>query len=205
MFDKLKIGSGRVAVLLLAGLMQVDTNAQILKPEIFIETGFKVSAGENTPYYSISNKHGIFSDEKNAFLLRSGIIAATDTSKRISISYGLDGIYRFDTNSEIYLQQAFVRTKIYFLIIQGGLVEETFGNQDDQLSSGAYLFSGNARPMPKIALFTNDYVTLPYTNNLWKLRDILRMVGLARKINMLRTPIFIRSISTSELAKESSL
>jgi hypothetical protein len=165
-----KIRDMRILALVFAGTLSLISNAQIVKPAIFIETDFKVDAGENPPYYSVSNQNGVFSGEKSALILRSGIIADFDTSKKISLSYGLDAIGRYDSDRKIWLQQAFLRARVFFLVIQGGLVEEHFGNQDEQLSTGAYLFSENARPMPKIALSTNDYVTLPYTNNLLEIK-----------------------------------
>jgi hypothetical protein len=39
------------------------------------------------------------------------------------------------------------------------------GNQDETLSSGGFLFSGNARPMPLISLHTDDYLTVPFSND----------------------------------------
>jgi hypothetical protein len=39
---------------------------------------------------------------------------------------------------------------------------ETFGNQYDPLSSGSLLYSGNARPMPKVAAYS-DYMPVPYS------------------------------------------
>ncbi|HJZ39243.1 MAG TPA: capsule assembly Wzi family protein [Bacteroidales bacterium] len=160
----------KIGFLILAGIITLVSNAQILRPALFVETDVKASAGKNAPFYSVSNKHGVFSDEKNTLLLRSGITAGIDTSKKISLSYGLDAIYRYGSESGIWLQQGYAHVKIHFLIIQGGIVEEAFGNQDDQLSSGAYLFSENARPMPKIALYTNDYVIVPYTKNLLEIK-----------------------------------
>jgi hypothetical protein len=155
-----------IVVLLLGNFIAFVSDAQITRPVIHIESDLLVSAGKNPPYFLVSNQQGIFSVERNAFLLRLGMTADFDTSRHISLSYGLDAIYRYDSNHEIWLQQAYVRTKIYFLILQGGFIEESFGNQDDQLSSGPYLYSRNARPIPKIALSTDDYIVFPFTGNL---------------------------------------
>lgn len=169
----LKTSTIRIVLLISIGFVQVVSNAQILSPSIFVETNLKAGTGKNSPYYSVSNQQGIFSQEKNAILLRSGIISTIDTSKKISLSYGLDGIYRYDSNGDLWLQQAFVKVKAYFMVFHGGYIEETFGNQDNQLSSGGYLFSGNARPIPKIAMYTNDYITLPYTNDLLEVKGYI--------------------------------
>jgi hypothetical protein len=159
-----------MALLFFLSFVQSVSNAQITQPEIFVESIMKAGVGEIPPFYSVSNQYGIFSREKNAILLRSGIISSIDTAKNLSLAFGLDAIYRYDSNSDLWLQQAFVKVKVYFIIFQGGYIEETFGNQDNQLSSGGYLFSGNARPIPKIAMHTNDYINIPFTNNLLQLK-----------------------------------
>jgi hypothetical protein len=163
----------KLLAVILFSVVQFAAVAQIAQPEIVVETNFKVGTGENPPFYSVANRYGVFSDEKNAFLMRAGIFAEFDTATNFSVSYGLDAAYRYDSESEVWLQQGYVRTRVFFLIVQGGLVEERFGNQDNLLSSGAFLFSENARPMPKIALYTNEYVIVPYTNNLLEIKGYI--------------------------------
>ena len=155
----------RIAFSILLAFMQLVTSAQNLKPKLFVETDFMASSGKFAPFWAISNKYGIFSTQNNVALLRAGLDAKIDTSKKISFSYGLDAIYRYDSNNEIWFQQAYAEAKIFFLLLKGGLFEESFGNQDNQLSTGAYLWSGNARPMPKIALYSNNYIVVPFTRN----------------------------------------
>jgi hypothetical protein len=159
-----------MVLLFFLSFVQSVSKAQITQPVIFTESIVKAGAGEMPPYYSVTNQHGIFSKEKSAVLLRSGIISSIDTAKNLSLAFGLDAIYRYDSNSEVWLQQAFVKAKAYFIIFQGGFIEETFGNQDNQLSSGGYLFSGNARPIPKIAMNTNGYINIPFTFHLLQIK-----------------------------------
>jgi hypothetical protein len=42
-------------------------------------------------------------------------------------------------------------------------MEEKFGNQDSSLSSGGLLWSGNARPMPKVSIMVPKYTAVPFT------------------------------------------
>jgi hypothetical protein len=149
----------------LIAFAKTSTLAQTNKPEIFLETDFMAGLGKYAPYWTISNKHGIYSTEKKLALIRAGIKTRPDTSKLISFSYGLDVINRYDSNYKIWLQEAYAEIKFSFLLLKGGLFEESYGNQDTQLSTGAYLWSGNARPMPKIILCSNDFVTVPFTYN----------------------------------------
>jgi hypothetical protein len=152
-----------ISFTILFACLQWVSLAQIHRPTIFVETDLMVSAGKFAPFWAISNKYGIFSTENNVALLRTGVESKTDTTRNISYGYGLDAIYRYDSKSKIWFQQAYAEGKLFFLLLKGGLFEETFGSQDNQLSTGNYLWSGNARTMPKIALYTNDYILVPFT------------------------------------------
>lgn len=153
-------------VLVLLNLYFYSTAQSFIRPAFFVENTIKTSAGENPPYFSVANHHGIFSAEKNAILARTGLQQHFDTSKNLSLGYDLDLIYRYDSQHRFWVQQANARIKIYFIVLQGGTAETTYGNQDELLSSGAYLFSGNARPIPELKISTQDYVVVPFTKNL---------------------------------------
>lgn len=150
--------------------IHICNSQAVFRPSVFVESAFMASVGKNPPYYSVSNHHGRFSSEKNAFLIETGLSNNLDTSRSISMGYGLDAIYRYDSHHAFWVQQAYVSLKAYFLIFQGGMIEETYGNQDELLSSGAYLFSENARPIPRIKISTNDYVVIPITSNLLEIK-----------------------------------
>lgn len=157
-------------VLVLLNLYLYSIAQSFIRPTFFLENVTKTATGEHPPYFSVSNQHGIFSEEKNAILFRSGLLHTMDTSKNLALGYGLDAIYRYDLQHTFWVQQAYASLKAYFLIFQGGMIEETFGNQDETLSSGAYLFSENARPIPRIEVSTNDYVVVPFSGNLVELK-----------------------------------
>jgi hypothetical protein len=53
--------------------------------------------------------------------------------------------------------------KLFFTNVQAGIMEEKFGNQDSSLSSGGLLWSGNARPMPKVSILVPEYTAVPFT------------------------------------------
>ena len=153
-------------VLVLLNLYFYLTAQSIIRPDFFVENSIKTSTGENPPYFSVANHHGIFSEEKNAILARTGLLQHIDTSRNLSVGYDLDLIYRYDSQHQFWVQQANARFKIYFIMLQGGTAETTYGNQDELLSSGAYLFSENARPMPRIQISTQDYVVVPFIGDL---------------------------------------
>jgi hypothetical protein len=138
--------------------------AQVSKiPEYFIQTGATVSAGIQAPFWLISNQYGMISPYKYNGWIRTGAKTVFLLNRMVDYDYCLDIVDRQSSNNKLYLHHAYVRLKLYFINIQAGSIEEKFGNQDSSLSSGGLLWSGNARPMPKISILVPDYSDIPFT------------------------------------------
>ena len=148
-------------------LLYFGTSAysQFIKiPDYSIETGAIASAGKQTPFWLTSNQYGLITPYKLNAYIRFGLNTNLSTDKNIDYDYGFDIIDRqSNTNNKLYLHQAFVRLKLYFVNFQAGSMEEKFGNQDSSLSSGGLLWSGNARPMPKVSIIIPKYTPVPFT------------------------------------------
>src|SRR5208283_781555 len=136
----------------------------ILSPEFLVETGSSVSMGRETPFWLISNQYGLLTPNKDNEWIKAGVHKTLSPQRKIDFDYALELINRTDGQNLLYLHQAYVRLKLYFIHFQGGCLEEKFGDQDSSLSSGGLLWSGNARPMPKISLMVPYYTPVPYTS-----------------------------------------
>ncbi len=132
------------------------------KPDYSLETGASFSSGKQTPFWLLSNQYGLLTPNKFNGWVKAGIHTQL-SKKNIDYDYSLELVNRYDSKNELYVNQAYVRLKLYFLNIQAGSMAETFGNQDSSLSSGGLLWSGNARPMPKISIWVPDYTKIPFT------------------------------------------
>jgi hypothetical protein len=148
-------------------LVYISTSAysQFIKiPDYSIETGAVLSAGKQTPFWLMSNQYGLISPKKYNALIRLGLKTNLSATKNIDYDYGLDVVDRqSNRTNKLYLHQAYLRLKLYFVNFQAGSMEEKFGNQDSSLSSGGLLWSGNARPMPKVSVIVPDYKPVPFT------------------------------------------
>ncbi len=138
-------------------------SAQIKLPDYYVETGADFYKGQDIPFWQISNQYGLVNPHYSNQWLIAGTHSHLDPAKKIDYDYGLDLVNRYSNNNSIYLQQGYVRLKYFFINIQGGVLEEKFGNQDSSLSSGGLYWSGNARPMPKISIMVPNYTPVPYT------------------------------------------
>jgi hypothetical protein len=151
--------------LLLLVYSSTPAYSQFIKlPGYSIEAGTVLSAGKQTPFWLISNQYGLITPDKYNAWIKLGLKSSLSPDKKIDYDYGLDIIDRqSNSTNRLYLHQVYARVKFHFLHFQAGIMEEKIGDQDSSLSSGGLLWSGNARPMPKVSLLVPDYTPVPFT------------------------------------------
>ncbi len=151
--------------LLLISLTLASTalDCQITTPRFDIYTGGAAGIGSSKPYWNMSNHFGKYSCAPFEWI--AGLkVGAVDTSGSVlSIEYGGELYNRYGYQNELVLHQGYAEIKTPLLTFRAGRKEEMIGNQDSVLSSGGSVWSGNARPMPKLVLSTPGYVDLPFT------------------------------------------
>ena len=132
-------------------------------PSIEIETGVMGSLGKQIPFWMLSNNFGKYSLSNAQAFAGIHLERSFTQGKNLDYFYGVEGVARLDKSSEAYLHQWYVGGKLWFTRIWAGAREEVYGNQDMVLSSGGLLWSGNARPMPKMMIDVPEYTTIPFT------------------------------------------
>lgn len=138
--------------------------SQIIKlPDYSIKTGATLSEGKQTPFWMLSNQYGLITPDKFNGWIKLGFKTNFSADKIFDYDYGLEVVDRQSNNNKLYIHQAYLRLKFHYIYLQIGSIEEKFGNQDSSISSGGLLWSGNARPMPKISLIVRDYTPIPAT------------------------------------------
>jgi hypothetical protein len=141
-----------------------------ITPHYSAEIGSSIGLGRETPFWLISNQYGLLSPNKNNTWIRTSIKKGLSAHKSIDFDYGLEIVNRYSTKNNFYLNQGYARLKLWFVNLQAGSKEEKFGNQDSSLSSGGLLWSGNARPMPKVAVYVPDYTPIPFTQGYFEFK-----------------------------------
>ena len=128
-----------------------------------MEVGSALSAGSETPFWLISNQYGFLTPNKFNTWVKAGVKTNLSSAKSIDYDYGFEVVNRYSHQNSPYINQGYARLKLWFVNIQAGSMEEKFGNQDSSLSSGGLIWSGNARPMPKVAIYIPNYTPIPFT------------------------------------------
>lgn len=79
---------------------------------------------------------------------------------------------RYSSSPAIFFDQAYLDIKAYSFKLTAGRFIDPLAMKEDDLSTGSFMYSRNATPIPKIAFSTDGFVGLPGTN------DIVRYNGL---------------------------
>ncbi|MGL4412249.1 MAG: capsule assembly Wzi family protein [Bacteroidales bacterium] len=128
------------------------------RPDITLETSATAGGGDSSPFWLVSNRHGLASISENSAYLRAGLTKSLDNSKRIDYSYGVDLVGAYNHNSNFIVQQLFMEAKYRSLFISVGSKERSGMLNNARLSTGGVAWSGNSRPIPQVRAGFIDWV-----------------------------------------------
>ncbi len=125
------------------------------------------STGEYSNFWLHTNRNGTVSTEAKSSNLFASLKKELDKSLyQFDYGFEIKPILISDTNgSKLFFQDLYLNSKLYLFDFVMGVKPIETGNQDRELSSGGFLFSQNARPLPRISLGIDEYLAVPYTFN----------------------------------------
>ena len=121
-----------------------------------------VSSGDYTPYMLTVNRHDVLSSRANTGYLSAGIMGSYQFNDLWNISGGLKGIASVHSNHKVYLQELYLHATYRKMYLEIGAREKSSPVLNDLLTSGDFICSGNAKPIPTIHVATEGFVTLPF-------------------------------------------
>lgn len=157
-------------VLLLVATIHLSAQTDTIKYDISI-LGL-VSTGEYSPFWLQSNQYGKISSCPASSNLLIGFSKEFKSSKKL-FDYGFKANTLVQTNfskSTVYFHEYYAKARFSVFDLVMGAREEQYGNQDSTLSSGGFLFSKNARPMPKIFVGIEHFYPVPFTNGFLEIK-----------------------------------
>ena len=129
------------------------------------ETDISLYNGELKPMWMHSNHWGIQSpSDKNSILIHLNGSYQFIKNEHFKLSGGLGGVIK-SGNSDTFLHECFLRGKLY--VIDFSIGKEAYSPiiYDDELTTGSFLWSSNARPIPRISVGIFEYLPLQFVNN----------------------------------------
>ncbi len=148
-----------------AGQESAEDTVHVLKQEAWAELSAFGADISRTPFWLQTNQWGVVPVTGNAGGLTLGWKAGYRPGKSDwSYGIGIEGVGYAAKESKLWLPQAYAAVKYKELELSAGRRKELYGFAGEELGSGAYLFSGNALPIPRIQLGFTEYTPVPFTN-----------------------------------------
>ena len=123
-----------------------------------IELGMGMNSDKYAPFWLRANQYGAVPTKENYGMAALSWSDFVQVNKRTSWGFGVRALVNLtDTKADVLLQEAYLKGKFGIFELQAGRKKQIQGLADSTLSSGSYIWSGNALPMPMINLIVNDY------------------------------------------------
>jgi len=147
----------RLRASLLFSLMAFCAWAQE-KKEPSLELGMGLTNGTYTPFWLRANQYGAVPTKESYATAAVSFGDLIKVNKRTTWGYGVRAqVNLTETKADVLLQEAYIKGKFGIFELQAGRKKQIQGLVDSTLSSGSYIWSGNALPMPMINLVVQDY------------------------------------------------
>ena len=151
-----------IALTLIATSLSLINAQEIIRYSASAETNF--GSGDFTPYYMVSNKHGINSINSNSGYIRAGIFKEIDQEKIFSWSAGVDMLACYNDARNARIHQLYGDINLYCLGLSVGMKEYNGVFKNQNLSSGSMVWSGNSAPIPQLRVGIPEFVSIPGIN-----------------------------------------
>lgn len=139
--------------------------SQLDKANLKLASYSSLSSNELQPLWLHANQWGLFNSTGKSDVLIYGKADYTIFQKKyFSLEAGVGGVVNTNVN-ESFLHEAYLKGKVSIFDFSVGKVAKSLIAYDDNLTSGMYLMSSNARPIPRIDLGIFDYLPLGFTKN----------------------------------------
>jgi len=133
------------------------------------------SSGSYSPFWIQSQQYGKISSAPVSADLWVGLSKDFGNKTRL-FDYGFKAnliLQTDDKKTSAYFHEIYAKARFSVFDLIVGAREEHLGNQDSTLSCGGFLFSHNARPMPKISLGIEHFTVIPYTFGLLEIKGAI--------------------------------
>lgn len=128
-----------------------------------------------SPFWLQSNQYGKVTSSPSSANLLIGINKEFGNKNRV-FNYGFkaNALVQTDkTESNLYFHELYAKARLLVFDFIVGAREEKFGNQDSTLSCGGFLFSQNARPIPKITIGIEHFTPVPFTKGYIEIKGVI--------------------------------
>lgn len=142
--------------------------------QYLLELGALASSNQ-TPFWLRANQYGTVPLKSPiGYLsvgLRSDYLTSDSTGYKplVDWGYSINAVTNLGQTNQILLPEAYIKGRLGAFELYAGRRKEVIGLMDTLLTTGSYIWSGNALPIPKIQLSLPQFTPLPFTKGLLSL------------------------------------
>lgn len=143
-----------------------DTSSVGKHTEAWVEIAGYGSTASRTPFWFHANQWGTVPTTGQIGSVRAGVVGRqpfssdTTSEQHWTYVYGLEVVGNASKNSKFLLPQAYAGIAFKGFQLTIGRRKQYVGFNDHELGTGAYMWSGNALPVPRIQFGFENYVPL---------------------------------------------
>ena len=135
-----------------------------------IEAFGSAATDKYTPFHTVSNKYGIVPLEAGNAYLQTGVFHNLSAKNGFQWSAGLDIVTSTPRYRNAYIQQLYAAIRYKFIELSIGSRENYTSLWDRHLSSGDFVMSANARPIPEVNLSVPQFTPVPFTKGIFQFK-----------------------------------
>ncbi|WP_341226343.1 capsule assembly Wzi family protein [uncultured Arcticibacterium sp.] len=134
---------------------------------MWLESSLFLANENKAPFWLQTNNYGETPETLPSLQLKYSLKTHYDSSrnvldqlKKFDWAYGATVVNNFSKKNQFLISEAYLKARWKAIEFYVGRRKEIFGFTDTSSTSGSYIWSGNALPIPKIQLHTPGYVPI---------------------------------------------
>ncbi|MFB6273710.1 MAG: capsule assembly Wzi family protein [Salinibacter sp.] len=149
-----------------------DAHGQLRPLNYRVFSTMQGAVGGSTPFWHYANARGQFRPGATAdWVSGASLTLPFQENGGLDVSVGAKAVSRIsDATNTLHFLHLYGKAQYRGLRLSVGRFPETIGATYPPLSMGSMIVSRNAPPVPKIKLFTPDYVDVPFTDGYVQVR-----------------------------------
>lgn len=134
----------------------------------WLEIGGLASSSGETPFWLQANQFGTIPETTPAGLLRLGMSRDYHPQPKrrpFDWGYGLELVGQAGAIQKLIVPEAYLKARLGVFELFGGRRKQVVSLLESPLSSGSFIWSGNALPLPRLQVSLPTYTPLGFTRN----------------------------------------
>lgn len=137
--------------------------------EISIGTKFLTNAAgfdEDLPFWMHVHNEGMVDQNSANALLYADIRRVLFDENNWKLQAGGRIVSRYSENPAAFFNKLYAKASFHTFTFAAGRFSDPLADKEDELSTGSFIVSHNATPIPKIAFYTDGFTPVPGTNGI---------------------------------------